>query len=548
MNIFSYAVTLGLLGLTTLNASAQTATPARVISEPVLRSHLSFLADDLLEGRGTGQRGGDLAVRYLETQAAIIGLQPLKSSAVAGYRQSVRIIGSQTLPESRISFQANGRTITPTLGSEIVFGSSGGKEKVALDTPVVFVGYGIRAPEEQWDDFKGIDVKGKLLIMMVNDPHPTKEEPQRFAGEALTYYGRWTYKFEEATRQGAAGVLLIHTTPSASYGWNVPQTSFSHERFSLPGMGNAVEGWLQEENARTLFSAAGFDLDRLRASAEQRDFKPVDLHIKAQVNIQNHVRQVEQFNVLGMVPGTDPKLATEAVIYSAHWDHLGMEKTADGKTHIWNGAVDNASGSAALLAMAQAAVRQPAKRTQIFLWPCAEEQYLLGSQSYVSNPPWPLAKTAADLNLDSMNFVAATHDIGVAGSERSSLYESAAKVAAQMHLQLAPAVPDLGGAYFRADHFNFARAGVPAFNVGSAVFSGDGHFHFAKQPEQALKEQMKSFKADYHTERDIYHAQWDLSGMVQQAQFTLNLGYEVANTDAMPVWKKGEAFANVKRH
>lgn len=544
MKFFSFAAALSLLSLTNINASAQS---SRAISEPVLRAHLSFLADDLLEGRGTGQRGGDLAVSYLETQAAIIGLQPLPSTAVSGYRQSVRLVGSQTMPESRISFQVQGREITPLAGSEIVFGSSGGKETVALNAPVVFVGYGIRSPEEHWDDFKGMDVKGKLLIMMVNDPQPTKDEPQRFSGEALTYYGRWTYKFEEAMRQGAAGVLLIHTTPSASYGWNVPQTSFSHERFSLPGMGNAVEGWLHDEAARALFTAAGFDLDRLRANAENRDFQPVDLQIKAQVNIQNKVRQVEQFNVLGMVPGRDPSLASEAVIYSAHWDHLGMENTADGKNHIWNGAVDNASGSAALLAMAQAAVRHPAKRTQIFLWPCAEEQYLLGSQAYVTNPPWPLAKTAADLNLDSMNFVAATHDIGVAGSERSSLYQSAAKVAAQMHLQLAPAVPDLGGAYFRADHFNFARAGVPAFNVGSAVFSGDGHFHFAKQPEQAMKEKMVGFKADYHTERDKYHPQWDLSGMVQQAQFTLNLGYEVANAKAMPVWKKGEAFANVKR-
>ena len=517
------------------------------VREPVLRSHLAFLADDLLEGRGTGQRGGDLAVRYLETQASLIGLQKLNAKGVDGYRQAVKLTGSQTLPDSRVIFNVKGQQIIPQWGSQIVFGSSGGKADVAFDAPVVFVGYGVRSAEDHWDDFKGLDLKGKLLIMMVNDPQPTQAEPERFGGKALTYYGRWTYKYEEAARQGAAGVLLIHTTPSASYGWNVPQTSFSHERFSMAGSGNGLEGWLQEDVAKALFAASGQNLDELRAQAESRDFKPVWLNAEASAHVHSQVRQVEQFNVLGMVPGTDARLKSEAVIYSAHWDHLGTEQHADGSVHIWNGAVDNASGSAALLAMAQAAVAHPAKRTQIFLWPCAEEQYLLGSAAYVNNPPWPLAKTAADLNLDSMNFVAATRDIGVAGSERSSLYQHAARVAKKMGLTLAPSVPDLGGAYFRADHFNFARAGVPAFNVGSAVFSGDGHFHFAKEPQDVFKQQMTGFKADYHTERDKYHASWDLSGMVQQAQFTLNLGYDVANSAGLPVWNKGEPFAQIKR-
>ncbi len=526
---------------------ATRAATSMTLSERNLRAHLSFLADDLLEGRGTGQRGGDLAVRYLETQAALVGLQVLPGNKVQGYRQAVDILGSQTLPESQIAFSTGAQQWTPVPGKDVVFGSSGGRQNVKFSAPLLFVGYGIHAPEEDWDDFKQTDVRGKLLVMMVNDPQPTAEEPQRFGGAALTYYGRWTYKFEEAARRGAAGVLLIHTDASAAYGWNVPQTSFSHERFSLPGMGNPLEGWIQEDAARQLFTAAGLDLDQLRQQAERRDFQPVLLNATAEAEVHNRVRQVRQYNVLGMVPGTDPVLKSEAVIYSAHWDHLGIETDANGKTQIWNGAVDNASGSAALIEMARVAVRQPTRRTQIFLWPAAEEQYLLGSATYVQQAPWPLAKTAADLNLDSMNFVAATKDIGVAGSERSSLYHSAVKVAKAMKLRIAPSVPDLGGAYFRADHFNFARVGIPAFNVGSAVFSGDGHFDFDKAPQDVYLKKMRDFKQDYHTVRDVYHPDWDLSGMLQQALFTLRLGQEVGNDRKMPVWNPGEAFGKIPR-
>ncbi|PXX39739.1 M28 family peptidase [Undibacterium pigrum] len=514
---------------------------AQQVKEAPLRAHLDFLSDDLLEGRGTGQRGGDLAVRYLETQAAAMGLVPLPGTN--GYRQTVTLVGSQTLASSQLRFETNKTTLSPAMGAEIVYGSSNGKADNDFNAPLVFVGYGVRAPEERWDDFKGVDLKGKLLIMMVNDPQPTAAEPNRFAGKALTYHGRWTYKYEEAARQGAAGVLLIHTTPSASYAWNVPQTSFSHERFSLDkdgnsgNNGNALEGWLQEDTAKALFAAAGKDLDALRAQAETREFKPVAIDARAHVTLRSSVRKVEQQNVIGMVPGKDAKLKEQAVLYSAHWDHLGIVQEPGKPAQIWNGAVDNASGAAALLAMAQAAVTHPAKRTQIFLWPAAEEQGLLGSAFYVQHPLWPLAKTAADLNLDSMNFVGKTQDMGVAGSEHSSLFNTATSVAKKMGLRIAPPVPDLGGAFFRADHFNFVRAGIPAFNVGSAVFSGDGSFAFDHDAEQEAA-QMKAFKKDYHTPRDRYNPAWDLSGMLQQAQFTLNLGYAVANDTAMPAWKK----------
>jgi len=527
-----------LLGAGLLVGSAS----AQIVAEAPLRAHLSFLADDLLEGRGTGQRGGELTVRYLETQAAALGLQPLVNG---GYRQKVEMVGQKTLPESSLRFEAGGKQLAARFGQEVVFGNANGQAATTLSAPLVFVGYGIDAPDQDWNDFKGVDLKGKLLVAMVNDPQPTAAEPQRFGGKSLTWYGRWTYKFEEAVRQGAAGILLIHTTASASYPWSVPVNSFSHEQFHLAGAGNALQGWMGEDFARTLFAAAGKDLDALRAAAEVRGFKPVDLGATARAELKSAVRNIVQYNVAGVVPGTDPKLKAEAVIYSAHWDHLGIDEQNGKPDHIWNGAIDNGSGTAALLAMAQAAAAHPAKRSQIFLWPCAEEQGLLGSLAYVRAPLWPLAKTAADLNLDSMNFVGRTRDIGVAGAERSSLYATAGQVAKQMGLTLAPPTPDLGGAYFRADHFSFAKAGVPAFNVGSAVFSGDGKFAF--EHAHGAEDKMRAFTKDYHQVSDQYDPSWDLSGMVQQAQFTLNLGYAVANAPALPSWKAGEAYGKVKR-
>jgi Zn-dependent M28 family amino/carboxypeptidase len=526
---------------TAFGAHAAAAQP--VVTEAPLRAHLAFLADDLLEGRGTGQRGGALAVRYLETQAAAIGLRPANG---ASYRQAINMLGQTTLPTSSMQFTAGGKAFTPKLGVDVVFANGSGEAATRLDAPIVFVGYGIDSPADKWNDFAGLDVKGKLIVAMVNDPQPTAAEPDRFGGKSLTYPGRWTYKFEEAVRQGAAGILLIHTTASASYPWSVPANGFAHEQFHIAGPGNALQGWISEDMARTLFAGAGQDLDKLRAQAEVRGFKPVALNATVKASVDSRVRKIEEFNVAGIVPGTDPALKNEAVVYSAHWDHLGIDPGNGQSDHIWNGAIDNASGVAALLAMAQVAVANPAKRTQVFLWPCAEEQGLLGALGYVRAPLWPLDKTVADLNLDSLNFVGTTRAIGVAGSERSTLHATSGEVAKAMGLRLAPSVPDLGGAYFRADHFQFAKAGVPAFNVGSAVFSGDGYFEFDKDPA-AAKARMVAFNKDYHQVTDEYRPEWELSGMVQQAQFTLNLGYAVANGAVRPTWKPGQHVGKAVR-
>ena len=519
------------------NGAGAAAPATATVQEAPLRAHLAFLSSDLLEGRGTGQRGGDLTVSYLETQAMAAGLQPANGNS---YRQSVRIAGVRALPqESSVALVAGGKPLSLAFGKDWVWAPGDAQAVHDMDAELVFVGYGIAAPEEGgWDDYKGVDLKGKVLVMLVNDPAPTAAEPDRFAGKGLTYYGRWTYKFEEAARRGAAGVLLIHTDASASYGWGVVHNSWTAERFQLADadLGSGMQGWMTDASARSLFAAAGQDLDKLRQAAEDKSFRPVPLGARVQGQTKAAVRTLEQFNVAGIVPGTDPKLKNELVIYSAHWDHLG--KQGESGDTIFNGAVDNASGSAGLLAMAQEAARHPARRSQMFLWVAAEEQGLLGSAAYAAKPLWPLDKTAAALNLDSLNFVGAARDIGVQGSERSSLGASAAKVAASMRLKVAAARPDLGGGYFRSDHFSFAKAGVPAFSIA-------GGRDWVKDKE-ASDARQKAYGARYHQASDEYDPNWDLSGMVQQAQFTLNLGRAVADAPAMPAWKAGDQFGKVR--
>ena len=521
---------------------AHAAKNAAAVQEAPLRAHLAFLSSDVLEGRGTGQRGADLTVAYLETQALALGLKPGNGDS---YRQSVQIAGVKTQPaESSLKLEAGGQALPISFGKDWVFAPGDAAAAHSFNADLVFVGYGITAPDEQWNDYKGMDLKGKILVMMVNDPQPTVEQPKRFNGKGLTYYGRWTYKFEEARRQGAAGVLLIHTTPSASYGWSVIQNSWSGvERFQLAAgtLGTELQGWMTDDTARALFKAAGQDLDALRAAAESKDFKPVPLAAKLSGEMKAAVRKVEQFNIAAVVPGTDARLKDEVVIYSAHWDHLGKqgdggEAKAEAKADtIFNGAVDNASGSAALLAMAQEAVRAPAKRSQMFLWVAAEEQGLLGSAAYSASPLWPLAKTAANLNLDSLNFVGATRDIGTQGSERTELGKLAETAAKAMGMRIADAEPDLAGGYFRSDHFNFAKNGVPAFSIESGR-------EYIKDPAGS-KAKADAYGKRYHQVSDEYDASWDLSGMVQTAQYTLNLGRLIANGAKLPEWKAGDAFA-----
>ncbi|MBC3911187.1 M28 family peptidase [Undibacterium umbellatum] len=507
------------------------------VNETTLRAHLALLSSDLFEGRGTGQHGGDLTVAYLETQAAIAGLLPPNGKS---YRQAVSIRGIKSLPmESSVNIHL-ARSLNLTFGTDWLWSAGDAMSSHRFDHELLFVGYGINAPEEQWDDFKDVDCKGKILVVMVNDPQPTAEQPDRFGGKALTYYGRRSYKTEEALRRGAAGVLLIHTDTSANANWDVLKNGGMGEQFQLvkkDAQGLAIQGWITDGAANTLFAASGLDLNALRQAAERRDFKPVAIKARLKGEAKSQIRQLEQFNIAGIVPGTDAQLKDELVIYSAHWDHMGKQEGAGDV--IYNGAVDNGSGTAALLAMAKAAVQQPTKRSQMFLWVAAEEQGLLGSAWYAAHPIWPLNKTAAALNLDTLNFVGRTKDISAFGADRSDLIVAANKVAQSMGMVIAPPRVDVAGGYFRSDHFSFAKAGVPAFSIGS----GRDYIH---EPQASL-EKARGYGKRYHQVTDEYDASWDLSGMTEQAQFTLNLGREIANAKSMPAWKENDVFSKVRK-
>jgi hypothetical protein len=516
------------LMLCLLAAAGSLAPSIPTVREEPIRAHMAFLADDLLEGRGTGQRGGDLAVKYLEAQLMALGLKP---AAGGSFLQRADVVGVKLLTaRSRLSFRGPSGDYSPAFFEEVVYGAGNGMPDNAIDAPVVFVGFGIDAPAERWDDYKGTDCRGKLLVMMVNEPPPTPDEPGRFDGENLTYFGRWTYKFEEAARRGAAGVLLIHTDATASYGWSVARTGYQGEKFQLlegPRL-TPLQGWIREDAARKLFALAGTNLDELRRRAQGRDFRPVELNLRAAGRLVSAVRSFPQFNVAGVLEGTDPTLKDELVIYSAHWDHFGIQ---DGR--IYNGAVDNASACATLLAIAQASVDHPARRSQMFLFTCCEEQGLLGSAAYVQRPLWPLARTVADLNLESLNWVGPTRDIEFLGGERSDLKELGEQTAREMGMVLRPSEPDVQGLYFRSDHFPFAKAGIPALSPG---FSLAGQRDYLENPE-ASRAKARTFLARYHQESDDYDPSWDLRGMVQQGQFILNLGRRIADSPGRPQWK-----------
>jgi Zn-dependent M28 family amino/carboxypeptidase len=518
-----------------LSAAVVLSAQAPPVEEHRLRAHLAYLSDDLLEGRGTGQRGGDLTVKYLETQLQSFGLRPV---AEGTFLQKIRLLGVQTLKaRTHLAFKGAKGDLVPVLDTDTVVIGGLPRMETPLDAPLVFVGYGIEAPEEHWNDFKGADVKGKLLVMLVNEPKPTAAEPALFWGTSLSYYGRWTYKFQQARRHGAAGVLLIHSDEGASYGWSVVRNSWAGERFqpAPEGDGNPIQGWISGGFTTKLFLAAGMDLAALRAAAERREFRPVELSLRLEGILRSTVREVEQYNVAGLVPGTDPVLREEALFYSAHWDHFGKE---DGPpARIYNGALDNGSGCAALLVMAQAAALHPTPRTQVFFFPCGEEQGLLGSEGYIRQPFWPLQKTAAYLNLDMLNFVGPTKDISLFGAERTTLLETGTRVAKDMGLTISEESADTAGSFFRSDHFSFAKAGVPAFSIAAGRL-------WTKNPA-ASSVLAQAYASRYHQTTDRYDPAWDLSGMVQQAQYTFNLGYVLAAGKERPVWKKGAELPKI---
>ena len=518
------AVAMLALVATSLQAQRSTAIP---VDTTAMDAHLRFLASDLLEGRAPATRGGRLATEYIAAQFQALGLQP--AGANGTYFQPVALVGMT--PQPALVF---GDSLA--YRDQFVAWAERPEADIARTGEVVFVGYGIRAPEWRWDDYKGVDLKGKLLLMLVNDPGLV--DSTIFLGKILTYYGRWTYKLEEAARQGAAGAILIHTTESATYPWEVVRGSWSVEQFKLdqpqsPSL--AFAGWVTEGSARAALAKAGLNLDSLSRAAARRDFRPVPTGLTAAVRIHSALRRVESENVAARLPGSDPRLASQAVLITAHWDHKGIGPAIRGDS-IYNGAEDNASGVAAILGAAKSLAQLPrTARAILFVATTAEESGLLGSEAYVQRPLVPLGQTAAVLNLDVTNVRGATRDIGARGGDRSTL-GPVFEASARSESLTVESEPDVRGSFFRSDHFPFARAGVPALSI----YAGDD---FIGRPKGWGEEQENLYNQQrYHQPSDEYQPTFRYAGMAQEVRVTVRTARAIANTPTMPHWLPSSEF------
>jgi Zn-dependent M28 family amino/carboxypeptidase len=516
---------------------------AAQIEEGKLRAHIKFLSDDLLEGRGPGGRGGMLAAKYIAAQFESLGLEP--AAADRSYFQQVQMIGSRPDPSTKLTVKSGAGDAEFKFGDDFVGGTDLEQTEVPVNGEVIFVGYGVQAPENNWDDYKGLDVRGKILLLMVNDPPATPSEPNLFGGKALTYYGRWTYKYEEAARRGAAGVILIHSNESAGYGWSVVRNSWGAERFGLvPGPGAPalkLKSWVTEDAARKIAQMGGHNLDQLRQSAASRAFRPVTLNARIDVTLRSQVQRLTSPNVVAIYRGNDPTLKSEYVVFSSHWDHLGIRPDQPGD-NIYNGAVDNATGIAGMLAIAKSfnSLTIKPRRSILFIATTAEEQGLLGAEYYARHPLVPIAQTVANINLDSMNVLGTTTDITPLGANRSTLGKFIEEVAKENNVTISPDARPEQGSFYRSDHFPFAKAGVPAvsFNPGTKFV---GH-HDKWGEEQFLEYNQHR----YHQPSDEYSPNWDFSGMVQQARLAFQLGLRVANANETPQWNKGDEFERAR--
>ncbi len=507
------------------------------ISGERMRAHVKFLASDLLEGRGVGSRGGDLAAEYIASQFALVGAKPAGDNAT--YFQRVPLVGAATEPGSTLSAESQGKRVAFRWLEDFVGVSQLQKPKNQFDAEAVFVGHGIVAPEFNWDDFKGVDVKGKVLVLFTNEP--PSDDPKFFGGKALTYYGRWTYKYEQAARQGAVGVLIIHTTPTASYGWDVVRSSWGKEdpqvRLAAGQPALDFAGWLTQDAASKMLQMAGKTVDELLNAANSRDFRPIPLGVRIRGNIATKIREIESRNVAAVVPGSDPQLKSQAVIFSAHWDHLGIGDAVNGD-NIYNGAVDNATGCAILLELARAWAGQQTKprRSALFLAVTAEEAGLRGSEYYASHPIFPLNKTALSLNFDAFLPFGRTKDVEVSGADRTTVWPVVQQVASRMNVTIKPDPHPERGHFYRSDHFSFAHAGIPSFSIGL------GTQFYGKPADYGEKIAEEFLEKHYHQPSDQYHEDWDFAGMEEAARFGFLIGTTVANQDKLPTWKQGDEF------
>ncbi len=505
-----------------------------------IQADVKYLASDALEGRGTGTKGGDLAAEYIAKQFKDAGVEPAGDNG--SYFQKVPMVGLTTLPGTTFEVKTPKQVMKLNLLDDVVVFNLDQHEMRDVDADVVFVGYGITAPEFGWDDYAGADVKGKVLLMLVNEP--PSNDPKYFGGKALTYYGRWTYKYEQAARMGAAGVILIHKKDMASYGWDVVRSSWSGERSGLADDNEpklALASWVQLAKAQTMLADAGQNLDTLMVNAQTKGFRGVPLPLKVNAHVVSRIRHFASNNVIGKVTGSDPELKKQAVIFTGHYDHLGIRPNQPGD-NIYNGALDNASGTAMVIEMARAVAAAPvkAKRSMYFAAVTAEEQGLWGSEYLGKHPPVPVADIALNLNYDSIKPLGIPKEVQAEGYQRTNFSGVFEKTAADFKLTiLQPEHPENGG-YYRSDHFSFAKLGVPAFSIEA----GD---RFTGHPESWIKANSDAMDKSYHQPSDEYREDYDYRANAVLARFGIALGYRAAEQAALVQWKAGDEFEKARK-
>ncbi len=515
---------------------------SRITSQEI-DAHLRFLSSDLLEGRAPATRGGQLTEQYIASELESFGVRPAVGDSSYFQRVPIDVVKSDP---ATIRVTASGKATANLRSTEdvVVFPGSAIATSAAQGE-LIFVGYGVSAPEYKWDDFKGTDVRGKILLVLVNDPPATAGEPNLFGGKAMTYYGRWTYKFEEAERRGAAGMLIVHTTERAGYPWHVVVNSNSTEQRLLPRDPSlpppiGVRGWITDSAATALLAQAGLKMAQLRKQAESRNFRPVPTGIIIDASMKNSLQHMSANNIVGVVTGSDPKLRDQYVVYSAHWDHFGIGPVVNGDS-IYNGAADNGSGVASVLTIAHAAAEgvKP-RRSQLFVFVTAEEAGLLGSEYFAEHPTVPAPNIIAGLNMDVVPLNGRVRDLNVTGDNKSSLGPSLAQMLKSEGVRISPDAHPEQGHFYRSDHFSFAKVGIPSVSIGG----GDD---YVGRPAGWGLQQSEDYTAHrYHQPSDEYRSDFDLRGAVQLADIVYRFGLQLANADTVPTWNADAEFKGLR--
>lgn len=503
-----------------------------------IKAHVKFLSSDLLEGRGVGARGGQLTEEYLAAQLAAAGARPGGENGT--YFQTVPMVGVQTQPDSQISASAGSKAVNFKWQDEFVGASHRQNPQESFDAEAVFVGHGIVSKSENWDDYKGADVKGKIVVVFTNEPQPMN--PEVFKGKTLTYAGRWTYKFEEAARQGALGAVIIHTTETAGYAWDVVRNSWSKEdpqmKLETGKPALAFAGWVTTDAGEKLLGLSGKSVAELLKAADAKDFRPIPLGVRIKGRLNARIRQIASRNVLGVIEGSDPKLKNEYVLFGAHWDHLGIAANVNGD-NIYNGAIDNGTGCGIVLDIARvwSSLRDKPRRSAMFAFWTAEESGLRGAEYYGAHPVAPASQTAVNLNFDAIFPSARTQDIVVTGAERTTAWPIVQEAAKRFDFEIAPDPRPEQGSYYRSDHFMLARVGIPAFSIKTGSKIG------AKGAEGGSQMFAEYNTKHYHQPSDEFREDWDFASLEYAGRFGFLVGLNVANSSQMPRWNPGDEFA-----